>query len=231
MSDLIMQLAGVIQRDINGLGAVAQNVANANSPGYKSTRSFNVYAPLDSTGFEAIYEQSYVEPAGGALDVTGRATDLAVDGDAWFVLLTPDGPRLTRDGRFRVDDSGFLVGDLGHPVLGTNGPVHVAGGVMDVDTQGVIRVDGKEVGQLRMMRVSNPTALRSAGNGTYTSESPFLDASHYVLHQGMQERSNAALGNDMVRMMEITRHVETMQRALSTYDSLLDSGINQFGKD
>lgn len=41
MSDLIMQLAGVIQRDIDGLKDVAQNVANANTPGYRSSRAFS----------------------------------------------------------------------------------------------------------------------------------------------------------------------------------------------
>lgn len=236
MSDLIMQLAGVIQRDINGLGAIAQNVANSNSPGYKASRTFSVYAPGASattwaSGFDSVYENAYVEPTGGALHVTGRATDLAVDGDAWFVLIAPDGPRLTRDGRFRVDESGYLVGDLGHPLLGVNGPIHVAGGVLEVDASGVVRVDGSAVGQIHMARVSNPNSLRSLGNGTYTSDSPFMDASGYTLHQGMQERSNSALGSDMVRMLEITRHAESMQRALSAYDSLLDSGINQFGKD
>ncbi|MOA19363.1 flagellar basal body rod protein FlgG [compost metagenome] len=69
------------------------------------------------------------------------------------------------------------------------------------------------------------------GNGLYMSQSEMVPASNYVLHQGMQERSNAALGNDMVRMMEVTRHVESMQRALSSYDGMLESGINQLGKD
>jgi Domain of unknown function (DUF1078). len=39
------------------------------------------------------------------------------------------------------------------------------------------------------------------------------------------------MGTDMVKMMEVSRHVETLQRALSAYDGLLNSGINQLGKD
>lgn len=236
MTDLIMQLAGVIQRDIDNLKDVSHNVANANSAGYKSARAFNVFDPALPTnemsqGLEAVQAQSYIDPAGGALQTTGRVTDLALSGDAWFVLQTPDGAMLTRDGRFRVDNAGYLVGDLGYPLMGEEGPIHVAGGELKVDEAGVVQVGGREAGRISVLRVSNPHALQSMGNGLYASASPLLPAQDYVLHQGMQERSNAALGNDMVKMMEVTRHVESMQRALSAYDGMLDSGINQLGKD
>jgi flagellar basal-body rod protein FlgF len=236
MTDLIMQLAGVIQRDIDGLTEVSNNVANANSVGYKSARAFNVFAPLAPVegmrqGLDSVQAQSYTDPTGGALQTTGRVTDLALAGDAWFVLQTPDGAMLTRDGRFRVDEAGYLVGDLGFPLMGDDGPIQVAGGELKVDSAGVVRVDGRESGRISVMRVHSPHAVEAMGNGLYTSSSPLLPAKDYVLHQGMQERSNAALGNDMVRMMEATRHVESMQRALSAYDGMLDSGINQLGKD
>ncbi|HLD64648.1 MAG TPA: flagellar hook-basal body complex protein [Pseudomonas sp.] len=236
MTDLIMQLAGVIQRDIDNLNDVSHNVANANSMGYKSARAFNVFDPAlpgntMSQGLAAVQAQSYIDPTGGALQSTGRVTDLALSGDAWFALQTRDGAMLTRDGRFRVDYAGYLVSDLGDPVMGEDGPIHVAGGALKVDEAGVVQVDGKEVGRISVLRVGNSHALQSMGHGLYTSASPLLPAKDYVLHQGMQERSNAALGNDMVKMMEVTRHVETMQRALSAYDGMLESGINQLGKD
>ncbi|MEO4049380.1 flagellar hook-basal body protein [Pseudomonas sp. CAU 1711] len=236
MTDLIMQLAGVIQRDIDGLGAVSHNVANANSVGYKSSRAFNVFAPLVPVegmrqGLDAVQATTYTDPSGGALQTSGRVTDLALAGDAWFVLQTPNGAMLTRDGRFRVDEAGYLVGDQGYPLLGDDGPLQVGRGELKVDAAGVVRVDGREAGRISVMRVHAPHAVESMGNGLYVSASPLLPAKDYVLHQGMQERSNAALGNDMVRMMEATRHVESMQRALSAYDGLLDSGINQLGKD
>ncbi|MDG9930377.1 MULTISPECIES: flagellar hook-basal body complex protein [unclassified Pseudomonas] len=236
MTDLIMQLAGVIQRDIDGLTDVSHNVANANSVGYKSSRAFNVFSPLLPVdgmrqGLDAVQARSYVDPAGGALQTTGRVTDLALAGDAWFVLQTPDGAMLTRDGRFRVDAAGYLVGDQGYPLMGDDGPIQVRGGELVIDGAGVVRVDGREAGRISVMRVHAPHSVEPMGNGLYISHSPLLPAKDFVLHQGMQERSNAALGNDMVRMMEATRHVESMQRALSAYDGMLDSGINQLGKD
>jgi len=236
MSDLIMQLAGVIQRDVDSLNEVSNNVANANSIGFKSARAFNVFAPqlqADglSQGLDAVQTRLYTDAAGGALQSSERNTDLALSGDAWFVLQTPDGPRMTRDGRFRVDESGYLVGEQGYPVMGENGPIEVGSGELKVDATGVVSVGGSDVGQISVMRVRTPNAVRSVGGGLYTSSSPLLPAKNYVLHQGMQERSNATLGNDMVRMMEVTRHVETMQRAISAYDAMLDSGINRLGRE
>lgn len=236
MTDLIMQLAGVMQRDIDQLMDVSHNVANANSPGYKSARAFNVFNPALATqnidqALASVHAQSYIDPVGGALHVTGRVSDLALDGDAWFVLRTPDGPMLTRDGRFRVDPDGYLVSDRGYPVMGESGPLHVVDGLLKVNASGVVQVDGREVGQIRLVRSSTPQALQSMGHGLYTATSRLQPAKDYVVHQGMQERSNTALGNDMVKMMEITRHVESMQRAISAYDGLLDRGINQLGKD
>jgi len=236
MTDLIMQLASVIQRDVDSLKDVSQNVANANTPGYKASRSFNVMVPIASAadayqGLNGIQQQSVIDTKGGALQQTGRATDLALDGDAWFGLQTPQGVMLTRDGRFHVDSEGYLVSASGYPVMGEDGPIPVTGGELKVDAAGAVSVDDQLVGQLSLLRVSNPQALLANGSGLFVSRSPLLPAKEYRVHQATQESSNAALGDDMVKMMEVTRHVESMQRALSAYDGLLSSGINQLGKD
>jgi flagellar basal body rod protein FlgG len=233
MSDLIMQMAGAIQRDIDGLRDVATNVSNANTPGYRANRSFNALLTptVQGAGINGIYQQSFIDTRGGALQQTGRPTDLALDGDAWFVLQTPDGPLLTRDGRFHIDDAGYLIASSGHRVIGEDGALQVAGGVLDIAADGTVQVDDQVVGRLALARVDDAQSLATTGAGAFRTTAPILPATSYRLHQGTLERSNATLGDDMVRMMEVTRHVESMQRALSAYDSLLDSGINQLGKD
>ena len=236
MSDLIMQLAGVIQRDIDSLNAVSQNVANANTPGYRASRSFNVLTPVStptgaSQGLESIASRTSFDLQGGALQQTGTATDLALTGEAWFALQDGQGTLLTRDGRFHVDNSGYLVNAIGLRVLGDSGPLQVDTGVLKVDSRGEVRLDEQPVARLNLVRISDPTRLTAVGAGLYQYTGRMAPAQDYVVHQGVQERSNVALGNDMVKIMEVTRHVESMQRALSVYDGLLDTGINQLGKD
>lgn len=236
MSDMIMQLAGVIQRDIDTLKEVSQNVANANTTGYKAGRAFSVQAlakPASgvAVGLDGLHTQTSINTDGGALQATGRVTDLALSGDAWFAVNTPQGAALTRDGRFQVDNQGFLVTQAGHPVLGQGGPIQVAGGVLKISSQGEVSVDDAPVGQLSLVRIERASDLVSRGAGLYSADVAWQPATQYVVHQGLLERSNAAMGADMVKMMEVSRHVETLQRALSAYDGLLNSGINQLGKD
>lgn len=236
MSDLIMQLAGVIQRDINNLKAVSQNVANANTYGYKAERTFNVMASNVagngvSAGLDDIHSQVWINSDGGALRHTGRGTDLALSGDAWFVLKTPDGMLLSRDGRFQVDNTGYLVSKAGYPVLGEDGPLQVTGGVLKVDASGEVSVEGRPVGRLNLVRVDNSQQLLPVGDGLYATSTGASPAKGFVVHQGLLERSNTDMSSEMVKMMEVSRHVETMQRALSAYDGMLNSGINQIGKN
>ncbi|AKJ96675.1 MULTISPECIES: flagellar hook-basal body protein [Pseudomonas] len=236
MSDLIMQLAGVIQRDVDSLKGVSQNVANANTYGYKAERTFNVMG-TDATGIgvqgglDDIQAQTSINADGGALQFTGRVTDLSLSGDAWFAMKTPDGVVLSRDGRFQVDNAGYLVSKAGYPVLAEGGPLQVSGGVLKVDAGGQVSVDDRPIGRLDIVRVDQPRQLLPIGAGLYVATSKVIPARDYVVHQGLLERSNAAMSTDMVKMMEVSRHVETMQRALSAYDGMLNSGINQIGKN
>lgn len=236
MTDLIMQLGGVIQREIDTLKEVSQNVANANTPGYKATRAFSAFtdglvSQGVTPGLSAIENQAAIKTDGGVLQLTGRPTDLAVSGDAWFVLQTPQGQLLTRDGRFRVDGAGQLVNQAGYPVLGLNGPLTIGHGVLKVDVTGEVRTDDQTLGQLKIVRVADAKTITAAGGGLYTTSSPYQVTDRYVVHQGMQERSNADLSTDMVKIMEVSRHIESVQRALTAYDGMLNSGINQLGKE
>lgn len=236
MSDLIMQVAGVIQRDIDSLRDVSQNVANANTTGYRGTRAFNVLLPAQgatglSQGLDGIETRSTFNLEGGALQQTGKATDLALTGDAWFSVQGPQGRLLTRDGRFHVDNAGYLVNASGYRVMAEDGALQVSGGELKVDATGEVRIDDHSVGRLRLLRVADPSLLTAAGSGLYALSGRAKAASDYVVHQGVQERSNVAMGDDMVKIMEVSRHVESMQRALSAYDGMLNSGINQLGKD
>lgn len=236
MSDLILQLAGVIQRDIDSLKGVSQNIANANTPGYRASRTFSVLAPADlgtgtSHDLEAIESLTSFNLQGGALQQTGTATDLALTGDAWFAVEDGRATLLTRDGRFHVDSAGYLVNASGLRVLGGGSPLQVDNGVLRIDSRGEVSVNDQPVARLDLVRVNDPARLTALGAGLYQYTGRMAPAQDYVVHQGVQERSNVDLGNDMVKIMEISRHVESTQRALSAYDGLLDTGINQLGKD
>lgn len=233
MSDLILNLAAVIQREIDVVGGVAQNTANANTVGYKAMRTFSTLSGAASAAPTAadMVIANRVSKMDGMLKFTGRDTDLALSGNAWFVVKTPDGLRLTRDGRFHRAEDGALVNANGWSVMGTQGAIQLGEHAITVGKDGQITADGSVNHRLMLVSINQQAEVRLDKAGLYVTDTPWDEPGQYAVHQGMLEQSNVELGADMVRMMEASRHIESVQRALSAYDNVLSSGINQIGKD
>ncbi|MCD6069492.1 MAG: Flagellar basal-body rod protein [Microvirga sp.] len=236
MSDLIMGIASVIQREINMVGGIAHNTANVNTTGFKAARSFARLSGTDEAGRGADWHQALgvgasIDTGNGALQKTGVPTDVAIAGNAWLVVDTPDGVRLTRNGHLLVDADGFLRNANGFKMLGKSGPIVMPAGEPAIGSDGSITVGGEKVATLALVAVADPASMTAEDSGLYRTAAALVPATDFVIHQGMLEKSNVDLGTDMVRLMETTRHIETMQRALSAYDNLLESGINKIGKE
>lgn len=124
------------------MDVVGNNIANINTHGYKSTRATFQDALYQATrgataadpgppaagGINpmqiglgsrvAAVDQNFSQ---GALQLTGRTTDIAIQGEGFFIVDGGDGPQFTRAGTFNFDSAGFLVGPGGHIVQGANG--------------------------------------------------------------------------------------------------------------
>jgi flagellar hook protein FlgE len=140
-----MSLYGLMRTSTSGMAAqasrisiVAENVANANTVGYKGARSeFQSFFIGDginnyNSGTVSAEAHRLVESQGG-LTGTGNVTDLAIDGEGMMLVQDPNGGIfLTRSGSFTADESGNLVNTagfvlMGYPYNGTT-PVVVANG-------------------------------------------------------------------------------------------------------
>lgn len=222
MSQFISAIARYLSNDLRSLDVVSQNVANLGTTGYRTERLRTDFR----TGMAG--QEPALELAGGSLDVTGKPLDLAIQGLGFFVVNVNGQPMLTRDGQFHLDASGQLVDVAGHPVLGQSGPITLAHDRVHVDAAGRI-VDGHEtVDTLRVVAIGDPTALREMGSGLYTYAGTAADWNG-TIHQGALERSNVDAGTEMVRLMELTRHAQSVQRAILAYDSAMQNGINHLG--
>src|SRR5262245_52016493 len=94
------------------------NLANANTDGFKAER---VFARL--VGEALPVAGALTDRSAGSYRPTGQPLDLAVGGDGFFIVGTPNGEQWTRGGAFRVDANGYLVDADGHAALGERGPV------------------------------------------------------------------------------------------------------------
>lgn len=223
MSHLIASIASYLSRDLDTLDAVSQNVANMRTNGYRAER-------MAQTGFlDGVADNGHVlDLADGNLEVTGVPLDLAMRGDGFFVVDAGGQNMLTRGGQFRVAADGTLVDALGHAVLGQAGPIVLAHPNVQVSSSGEIR-DGKDiVDTLRIVAVDDPRALKEAGDGLYRLVGTAAQWTGTV-HQGALERSNVDPSQEMVRLMSLTRHAQSLQHAVQAYDAAMQNGINHLG--
>jgi flagellar basal body rod protein FlgG len=203
------------------------NLANVSTDGFKGER---VFARLLDGALPAA--QTSTDLAAGSLRETHDPLDLAIKGDGFFVVDTPNGERFTRGGSFQLDAQRRLVDGAGHPVLGDAGPIVVPNGSVSVDEGGTLRVDGKAIDRLRLER-AGPNATLAHEGGTLlvpdAARQPLAAADRHV-RQGFVEESNVNAVSSMVDMIAVQRAYASVQRAVSTIDAVRGMAVNELGK-
>ena len=178
----------------NRLDAIANNLANVDTAGYKRdvtvSKNFSellvrrmnmdgVYktdfgssdaAPvIGKLGLGVETNENYTDFTQGSLKITSTKTDVALYGPGFFVVDTPAGERYTRNGDFFIGKEGILETKDGYPVLGENGYIYVDDDKFTVNEDGVIRTenDGTEIDRLKVVRFDNERYLKKMGNSFY----------------------------------------------------------------
>ena len=161
----------------------------------------------------------------GRLQSTGQRVaqsplDLAIHGDGYFVVDTPDGERYTRHGVFQLDASGNIVTTEGHPVLGSGGaPIAIPLGATDITItrDGTISADTNEIGRIKLVRFDDPQALSKVGSGLYDAKDQTPQPSNdSEIFQGMVENSNVKGVVEMARMIDTVRAYQAAAKLADT---------------
>ncbi len=249
------------------LDTIANNLANVNTPGFKRDgQLFREYltayekepgtitVPRIPASIESFYDvqggdKAYVDANGtftdftqGALKPSGGKLDVAIEGDALFEVLTPQGVRMTRVGSFNVDGEGRLVTKQGYAVLRDGGAgqdpatreIRVSGANVVFTANGEIFDGGQSVAKLALVNVGNKDALQKVGSSLYTvkdSLDPAMTiANEAKIHQGFIETSNVNPVREMTEMIAATRVFESTQKGIQAYDQMLAKTVNDVSK-
>ena len=224
-----------------GLGrneVLANNLSNGSTPGFKADRaSYGSFQRVllpgvkGPTGQDAqIYQSAtlnatVIDPSSGPLYSTGNQFDLAISGDGWFAVQTPQGERYTRDGHFHLDAQGRLVTADGYQVLGESGALTITGPDVQVSATGEVSSGGKSVGKLKLMKLSDPATVTKEGKGLYGGGNP-APATAASVQQGWLEGSNADTMRLMVDMIATMRSYEMNQRVIQAQDATLQAVLD-----
>ena len=222
---------------------VTNNIINIDTTGYKKdtliTRSFQdlMIERLDGSYIGPQNTGVHVDDVAtsfdqGDLDPTDRLSDVALEGEGFFVVNTADGLRYTRDGAFAVSPDGYLVNADGNYVQGNNGRIYVGSGEFTISEQGNVIVNGATVDRLRVVTFGDLTGLEKVGAnmfaaGTAGAPQPAADCK---VRQGYLEGSNVDMSEEMVTMVELNRAYQVNQRVLTMLDQSLGKTVNEVGK-
>jgi flagellar basal-body rod protein FlgF len=213
----------------NQMDVVANNIANASTPGFKAEMMLMSEVELPAErGVDLSYVQDFATArdfSPGSLRATGNPLDLAVQGDGFFAVQTPDGVRYTRVGRFQLDADGTLVTSQGYPVLGGGGPITLDpdDGPVNVAEDGSISTDraigGQQqviAGKLDLVDFADRGKLTPAQDNLFDPNGQQPTEATGKIAQGMLEESNVRPIIEMTNLIEVTRNYQSMQRFLDS---------------
>jgi flagellar basal-body rod protein FlgF len=214
---------------------VANNIANAATTGYRAEGLvFSEFVRRTEGGPSLSMARGNIalrSTAQGPLARTGGALDLAIEGDGFFLVETPDGNRLTRAGAFALSASGDLVTADGFRVLDAGGaPVFVP---PDIDEPGLapdgtLSGDGRPLAQIGLYRPAGDGTLIRAGGNLLEAPAGTEPVIAGRILQGFLEGSNVEPITQIARLIEVQRAYEMGQSFLETENERVRDALDTF---
>ena len=251
LSSLNTAISG-LQQFQQQIDVVGNNIANVNTPGFKSARTDfednlsmalggNVNTQVGSGVSTAAISSDFSQ---GTISSTGVGTDLAISGQGFFTVSDPASSTqyVTRAGQFHLDSAGYLVTTDGLRVQGSSGDLLVDPATVvkfSIDPKGFINVVKKDgttavAGQVQLRSFADPSQLMKVGNNRYSwtaAAGPSALAAPQPnglggLEVGALELSNVDLTSEMSTLISAQRAFQANARIVTTSDEILQEIVN-----
>ncbi|THB70657.1 MAG: flagellar basal-body rod protein FlgF [Desulfovibrio sp.] len=224
------------------LNIIANNLANANTTGYKqdrlafkdvmvhfahdtimearSTLRSPTLLPDPTIIAKPRLAMARTDFSQGGLRESGNPLDVAIMGEGFFKVQVDGNEYYTRNGNFHRSAEGTLVNSEGYPVMGASGAITLPQGDVYIDSAGRILVNGEETAALSVVSVDNLDALEKVGHNLFqlpeASDVQEIAATDAQIEQGYLEAANINVVEEMVNMIET-------QRAYEAYTKIIKS--------
>jgi len=243
MDALTIAAASGLRARMESLEMLANNLANASTPGFKVDREFySLYlAPeaLDPLSLESlpstlpVIDRPWTDFRAGTVQVTGNPFDLAIAGRGFFAVEGPGGALYTRNGSFRFSPSGVLTAVGGYPVRRAGGGQiqAISASPPEVDAGGTVRQDGVVLGRLELADFPDLSVLRKREAGYFQAQpGAAAAAAAGEVGQGRLESSNAVAAEGAVRLVNVLRQFEMLQKAITLGSEMNRKAIEEVAR-
>lgn len=222
--------AAGMKANLRAMDTIANNLANADTPGFKSDSPFYrelLQAHGDLAG--STVAGLVTDFRSGSIEITENPLDFAINGEGFFTVRTPAGVGYTRNGSFSIGIGGELVTQDGFPVLDDQGqtiPIALnpqQPNELMVSPAGDVFVDDTRLARLNLVSFTDLNQLEKLGDQVFTTnqvEQPVVNGN---IQQGAIESSNANVMKAMIEMVELQRMYEMNSK---TVQSVMNN-INQ----
>ena len=222
------------------LDVIANNMANVGTNGFKARSArFNeflmpvakadAFKPADRPLSYVIDKGTPLDLSQGTIEMTGNPLDVALKGDNYLVVQTPNGERYTRAGSLNIDRQGRLVTQTGLPVMGEAGPITFGSSEhsMRIAADGTVSSDQGTRGKLRQVRFADPKTLANEGTNLFSSTTPPQAAGLEArMEPGAIERSNVNVTEELVGLIAAQRNFQANAKAIEGASTLTQTIIN-----
>jgi flagellar basal-body rod protein FlgF len=221
------------------MDTVANNLANMNTTGFKSeqmtfAQHIENLAVEGGKGYFVSDRATFTNFNEGALQTTGNPLDVALQGDAYFVVRTATGDAYTRDGRLKIGPDGVLMTSQGLPVLSNIGDEIVVpddAGQISITSDGTISIrNGEVIGRLRVVTLPIKEYVTRHGDGLFRTDLPVVDSPTAKIVQGMLESSNVNPISELTAMINVQRSYESTSRAIENENDKTRRMIETLGR-
>jgi len=171
---------------------------------------------------------------------TDNPLNVAIEYDGFFAVNTQTEIRYTRNGNFHVNGLEQLVNKSGNIIMTrSEEPILIPFGSREVaiaEDNSVFsntEIDSDSIRQIKIVKFDNPQNLEKKGEGFYKisndSVKKFLVNDAKIL-QNFTETSNANAIQEMTKMIETVRQLESYQKIIQSIDGADDQSVNSLGR-
>lgn len=218
----------------NQLDITANNIANMSTTGFQSSQPLfaEFLVEVDNKGNDIAYVEdrgTLRNIDGGPLNFTGNSMDLGLQGKGYFVVEQNGEFLYTRNGSFRLDESGRLVTNGGAAVLDEqDNPIVFSPdeSSIEIGRDGTVRTENGEIGRLQIVNFADQQNMELLGSSLLRTDQVPFEAAGTEIVQGMLEGSNVIAISEMTRMIELLRSYQSANQLIKSDEDRQEKAID-----